>query len=601
MKPYSLFSQINGEHPYKLSVQNGFVDYTVRRRRGGKLFYFNFDLAREIGLIPRGREHLLTPELTRAILDTFSLQIINEYDISHQVKIPPKDIRPHQYMATRYLQSQHPDKKGLTSGDGRSIWNGSFKGPNGRWDISSCGAGATRLSPAAAMENRYVKTGDRKVSYGNGRMGLPDGIEAALMSDIFHKNGIRTERILAVISYNDGTCITVRVGKNLLRPAHFFRYLKQGDYPGLKRAVDYHIARQVENREWPEIRNPEEKYRQMLERTTKAFAKAAAQFESEYIFCWMEWDGDNILADGGIVDYGSVRQFGLFHHEYRYDDADRFSTTITEQKNKAKYIIQTFAQITEFLISGKKKNLKRFGKHPALELFDRYFEEARDEAALFRIGFDEKTQALLLRRDRKSVREFRSLLRYFEKAKARRGPRPVADGITWDAIFSVRDLLREWPDLYLSGAGRLSPERFIRIIRSNYASKSDVRITRSRRRKIALIQEAYRHLVTRAALLNGVPPEEILRIMNNRSALINRYSRMTGQAVIFIGRQLIRFSKTLAAEELHRMFREFVEEQILKPGFRPSSSPAARETKKGKTGKALRAMLKKVKECREGI
>ncbi|HLE16918.1 MAG TPA: hypothetical protein VI728_01390, partial [Syntrophales bacterium] len=71
---------------------------------------------------------------------------------------------------------------------------------------------------------------------------------------------------------------------------------------------------------------------------------------------------------------------------------------------------------------------------------------------------------------------------------------------------------------------------------------------------------------------------EILGIINNRSALINRYSRLTGQAVIFIGRQFIRFSKTLATEELHRMFREFIEDQILRPGFRPSSSPAARET-----------------------
>src|SRR5581483_646402 len=374
--------------------------------------------------------------LSRAVLETFSLQIINEYDLAHQVKIPEEDLRPHRYMATRYLQMQHPDKKGHTSGDGRSIWNGSFAGPNGRWDLSSCGAGVTRLSPATAIEKRYFKTGDKHASYGSGRLDLSDGIGAALTSDIFHRNQIKTERTLAVIAYDDRTCITVRAGKNLLRPAHLFMHLKQGDHRGLKRTVDYHIARQVENQEWPAIKDPEKRYTDMLERTTLAFARAAAQFESEYIFCWMEWDGDNILTDGGIIDYGSVRQFGLFHHEYRYDDVDRLSTSITEQKNKAKYLVQTFAQLTDFMISGKKKNLRLFRAHPAIDRFDQAFQEAKDEALLYRIGFDENVRSLLMRsnRDREAIRKFGRLLRYFEKAKARRGRHPVADGFNWDAI-----------------------------------------------------------------------------------------------------------------------------------------------------------------------
>ncbi|MBI3353226.1 MAG: YdiU family protein [Nitrospirae bacterium] len=600
---YSLFSQINGEHPFKTAVQNGYVEYPVRARRGGKLFYFNFDLAEEIGLIPEGGRHVMTPALTQAVLDTFSLQIINEYDIAHHVKIPDKEVRPHPYMATRYLQMQHPDKKGLTSGDGRSIWNGSFKGPHGRWDISSCGAGVTRLSPATAIEHRYFRTGNKNQSYGNGRLDLSDGIGAALMSDIFHKNRIRTERTLVVIAYDDGTCVTVRAGKNLLRPAHFFMHLKQGDYAELKRTVDYYIARQVENKEWPAISDHEKKYNDMLERTTVAFAKAVAQFESEYIFCWMEWDGDNILADAGIIDYGSVRQFGLFHHEYRYDDVDRFSTTITEQKNKAKYLIQTFAQLTDFLISGRKNNLRRFKNHPALKRFNRIFEEAKDETVLYRIGFDNKAQAFLLknRRDREAVRKFRRLLRYFENAKTRRGRHAVADGNTWDAIFCVRDLLRELPALYLSGAKTLSPERFIEILRSEYASRTDVRISRSRREKIARFQSAYWRLVRRAAALKGRTADDVLRTIRNRSALINRYSRVTGDAVIVVARRLVRESKILSTDALHRMFRDFVEEQILRPESRPAPAVSGRSAKNGETWRALRAMLNKVKECREGI
>jgi uncharacterized protein YdiU (UPF0061 family) len=575
----------------------------VRSRRGGELFYFNFDLAEEIGLIPKGARRVITPALRQAILDTFSLQIINEYDLTHGVKIPKKEIHPHHYMATRYLQMQHPDKKGHTSGDGRSIWNGTFKGPQGRWDLSSCGVGVTCLSPATAIEKRYFKTGDKNASYGSGRLDLSDGVGAALMSDIFHRNQIRTERTLAVIAYDDGTCITVRAGKNLLRPAHFFVYLKQGDDAGLKRVVDYYIARQVENKEWPSIQNPEKKYQDLLERVTVAFAKAAAQFESDYIFCWMEWDGDNILADAGIIDYGSVRQFGLFHHEYRYDDVDRLSTSITEQKNKAKYLVQTFSQMTDFLVHGKKKNLKIFKNHPSIRRFERIFEQTRDEAVLYRIGFGKEAQTLLLKSapDRKTVREFKALLRYFEKAKAKRGRHAVADGFNWDAIFCVRDLLRELPVLYLSGAEMIAPKQFIDLLRSDYASSADLRIGPGRREKIARFQRVYRRLVHRAAGLTRRTTEEILREIRDRSALINRYSRVTGDALIFVAQRMVREWKTISSEELHRMFHDFVEGQILRPESPSATAVPSRHAKSPKTQMLLHAMLNTVKKYRDSV
>lgn len=601
--PYDRFARIDGNHPFKTAVPAGFVDYAVRVRRGGEIFYFNFDLAEEIGLIPRGRRHVMTKALSDVILRTFSLQIINEYDITHDVKIPQADIRPYRYMATRYLQMQHPDKKGHTSGDGRSIWNGTFKGRHGRWDFSSCGAGVTCLSPATAIEGRYFKTGDKNASYGSGRLDLLDGVCAALMSDIFHRNQIHTERILSVIAYDDGTCVTVRAGKNLLRPAHFFMYLKQGDYTGLKRAVDFHIARQTENKEWPLIQDPEEKYRDMLERITIAFAKTAAKFESEYIFCWMEWDGDNILADAGIIDYGSVRQFGLFHHEYRYDDVDRLSTTITEQKNKAKYLVQTFAQLTDFLIRGKKKPLRTFKNHPSMRHFEEIFEQTKDESVLYHIGFDKNEQALLLKRpqDRLAVREFREILRYFEKAKAKRGRHVVADGFNWDAIFCVRDVLRELPLLYLSEIGTVPPGRFIDILKSEYASSADARIGRRRREKIIRFQEVYQRLIHRAANLAGRRSDHLLREIQARSALINRYSRVTGDALILVGERMIREWKARSADELHRMFQDFVEEQVLRPEPPSKRRTRDRHVKNRKTRQVLQALLETVKKYREGL
>ena len=363
---YAAFNRINGDHPLKHAVENIYVGYQAYVRPGGEVGYFNFELAKEMGLIPQSHPHTLNTELKKQLLNTFSLQIINEYDIEHKTKIDPDAIKANDYMATRYLQIQHPNKQGKTSGDGRSIWNGHFKSRNGHWDVSSCGTGATRLSPATANENEFFKTGTRLASYGCGRSDFSEGMIAALFSNMMYQKDIRTERTLAVIKYKNGNSVNVRVSKNLLRPAHFFGYMKRGELEPLKHLVDYYIDREVENNNLKPEKNKKKKYQSFLKEVARNFATASAVFESEYIFCWMDWDGDNILMDGGIIDYGTIRQFGLFHHEYRYDDVDKMLTNITEQKNKAKYTVQRFCQVVDFLLTGKKKNIKLFAQHVVL-------------------------------------------------------------------------------------------------------------------------------------------------------------------------------------------------------------------------------------------
>ena len=94
------------------------------------------------------------------------------------------------------------------------------------------------------------------------------------------------------------------------------------------------------------------------------------------MFCWLDWDGDNVLADGSIIDYGSVRQFGLYHREYRFEDVDRMSTTIPEQRRKARGIVQKYAQIRDFLVTGVRSPLQSFARDPVLDLFDAEFHRA---------------------------------------------------------------------------------------------------------------------------------------------------------------------------------------------------------------------------------
>ena len=121
---------------------------------------------------------------------------------------------------------------------------------------------------------------------------------SAVMSEIFYRQGIPTERCLAVIGFPDGTAIGVRSAPNLIRPAHIFRYLKQGRHEELKASVDYFIDREIDNGFWQIPAEPKERYAKALEYFARSYAKLAALLEEEYIFNWLSWDGDNMLASG---------------------------------------------------------------------------------------------------------------------------------------------------------------------------------------------------------------------------------------------------------------------------------------------------------------
>jgi len=567
---YDRFRRIDGRHPLKQAVPRGRVEYRARRRRGDVVF-FNFELAREMGLIPRDHPDRLNSRLRRAIVATFALTIINEYDIERGKRFSEREVLPGTYIATRYLQLQHPGRHGKTSGDGRSIWNGCLTHRGVTWDITSCGTGVTRLCPATAEENRFFKTGNRLVSYGCGTATLEEGLTAALMSETFHKNGIATERVLAVILLDDGFAINVRAGRNLLRPSHFFVFLKQNDRESLQAAIDVYIDRQTANGDFPRLRG-RRRYEHLAKETARIFGKLAATFEREYIFCWMDWDGDNILTDGGVIDYGSVRQFGLFHGEYRFDDGPRYSTSLTEQRKKARYIVQCFAQIRDLLTVGHKARLRTFSSDPILDIFDECFARTRDDLLLHAIGFDGPTCDALMKKGRPMVRRFDRAHGHFERARSTRGPVSSEDGVTWSAIFSTRDLLRELPRHLLREASPLPAERFIELGLSSYATKTDRKATPHRCRMALEFQRAYLALIGAAARTSGCSEPMMLSSVAWRSGIINRYARITGDSVIYAARKLLRWRKRLPPEVFYQVMRSFVDDQCLVP----ESAPARR-------------------------
>lgn len=594
---FTKFDQINGKHPLQKSCPNSYISYQARKRRGGKVSFFNFDLAKQMGLIAEDTPSVMTQELEKKILETFSIVIINEYDILNKIQYPKEDILPNEYMATRYLQLQHPNKQGKTSGDGRSIWNGSVTHKGKTWDVSSCGTGATRLSPATHIKNKFFQTGDPTISYGCGYSEIDEGLGTLFFSEVLAKNNYQTERVLGIIEFAKGIAINIRAHENLIRPSHMFNHLKQNNYDDLKNIVNYYIDREIKNGRFKDVPTGEnERYSYFLDKQVDIFSRLSANFEDDYIFCWLDWDGDNILMDGGIIDYGSVRQFGLFHHEYRYDDVQRYSTTIKEQKDKARYIVQNFIQIVDYLKNKTKKPLVDFKNHKKLLDFETTFENQKNINILRKIGFDEKNVNYLISNKLKDVSEFRKIFSYFERSKSNSGLQKVEDGINWNAIFCMRDILRELPQIYLHRDTLVSRLEFIDILRSSYATDEDVAINDYRASKIDEFQNYYQSFVDSISKFNKVTKQEVLLNITMRSSVINKYDRVTGDSITLIVNKILKNRPKLDSNQLFSLMHEFSEYQNLDPDTKRRS----RDTKLEQT-KIMKGMLKVVRTFREGI
>ena len=571
---YEKFKELDGTHPWRDVSPDGFVDYHVRLRSQGRVLYFNFQLAKEMELVPPDHPAVIDKQLEHAILEAFSLRIINEHDLKEGKKYPPGTTRPNPYMATRYLQTQHHNKQGKTSGDGRSIWNGYLKTKHLTFDVSSRGTGATILSPGAQKSDGAVKTGDESYGYSSGLADLEEMLGSAVMSEIFYRQGIPTERCLAVIGFPDGTAIGVRSAPNLIRPAHIFRYLKQNRHAELKAAVDYFIERQIENRFWDFPGDKSARYATALNYLARSYGKMAAVLEEEYIFNWLSWDGDNMLASGAILDYGSIRQFAAKHDKYRFKDVDRYSASLREQRRWARLLVQVFAQAMAFIESGEKKNLSRFKGAKCLRIFDDAFEAERDYRVLWRIGFTPEQIDGLVQTAQREIKEFHRALSYFEDLKISRGIERVPDGFTHKPVFLIRNLLRLLPAYYVAQAiGKVDEETaympddiFCQIMAASYVPKKDLELTPSRISHIKNFQERYLRLV----LAVGEPLDASLRIIQERSAVINHRHRITGDAITFIVEEIIAMKGKITIEGLQDALDAFIESQILIPGkWRP--------------------------------
>ncbi len=570
---YTTFGKLDGQHPWMEQVPEGFVAYRVRQLNTGKVAYFNFVLAKEMGLIDSQHDHQMTEALEKKLIETFSIQIINEYDELTKKRISRENILPHKFMATRYLQLQHSNKQGKTSGDGRGIWNGTVQHRGTTWDVSSRGTGVTCLAPGAVEANRPLKTGGAGFGYGCGLAEIDELLGAAILAETMHLQGIHTERILCVIDLGRGFGIGVRAAPNLIRPAHLFLYLKQERHKELKAATDYFIQRQVTNKKWL-LRSKlgtAAAYEEMTEFVCDAFANFTAKLDIDYVFAWLDWDGDNVLADAGIIDYGSVRQFGIRHDKYRYDDVERFSTNLNEQRKKARLIVQVFIQMADYLKTNKKKPLRLFASHPVILKFDKLFTKYRSDRLLFRMGFNQIQRENILKAKVEAFTQFERVFSYFERSKVSGIEIKVADGVNHPALFSMRNILGSLPQFYLQSKDGLkdsmADDSFFTSSLSTFGKSEDGTFKKpAQKQKIAIqrFQALYKELVILAA--GKGRPENILKGISRRAQCLNSEKRITGNALIeIVEAVLLEKKRGLSYDQIQKIVDSFIHDNLSLP------------------------------------
>jgi hypothetical protein len=107
---------------------------------------------------------------------------------------------------------------------------------------------------------------------------------------------------------------------------------------------------------------------------------------------------------------------------------------------------------------------------------------------------------------------------------------------------------------------------FCQIMAASYVPKKDLELTPSRISHIKNFQERYLRLV----LAVGEPLDASLRIIQERSAVINHRHRITGDAITFIVEEIIAMKGKITIEGLQDALDAFIESQILIPGkWRP--------------------------------
>jgi hypothetical protein len=218
----------------------------------------------------------------------------------------------------------------------------------------------------------------------------------------------------------------------------------------------------------------------------------------------------------------------------------------------------------------------------------------------------------LLELEPRAVEDLLRAVSCFERARSSRGPSKVPDGLTWDAIFCVRDLLRELPKRWLErseaegsklfGRGTHVPGReVLDIALSDYASRSDRKPTPHRLRMAAQLQRAWLELIRSESRRRRVPARRLLADVAVRAARMNPYDRITGDSVDHASARLLRRRRTLSPESLYRLVARFTDYQDVRTEGAAHDAAGVEQGLTSPERRVLRSMLRITRELREGL
>jgi hypothetical protein len=233
-------------------------------------------------------------------------------------------------------------------------------------------------------------------------------------------------------------------------------------------------------------------------------------------------------------------------------------------------IVKVFAQVIDFVQSGVKKTLRAFKEAECLKVFDLAFETERERRMLWRIGFTPEQIDHLMNEARKEIEDFDKAISYFEDRKVSKGIEKLPDGFTHNPVFLIRNLLRLLPAYYVAQkiarpddrSGYMPSDIFCKIMAASYVGKRDLELTPARVAYVQAFQERYLKLI--AAL--GQPFDDVLKSIQERSAVINHRHRLTGDAMVFIIEEVIAMKGKIKIDGLQEALDAFIDSQVLIPG-----------------------------------
>ncbi len=500
MDPWQTLLDKHHSMPAQLETSTYFEKFEIVPNKNSKIVLFNFELAKELGLLPADAPNHLTQELEQKILSTFDFKIDETGTLTGN--------RP-QVFATYYSDGGLDYDSG--TGDGRSVWLGEIKsrsedGRERTFDINTKGTGRTGLGYEALA------------GHTDGLTHQPDILQEYYSGEVLYKSGIsNASRVLVAIGTNeirtlsDGKTkapagIMVRVSPTNLRFAHLWRY--RSDPNKLRKLLEYHFSRDS----LFAGRSFADQVKLLFSENIKNSAREMA-FYDNFLYTQSSPTRGNRLINGQLVDFGGFNAFELFFADL-YADPDL--GTVARQKDFSKHWNQELLQILTTFVDLRSLN--------AEDLFQKIYDRTSLELNLIRLGFDHNEVSELI--DKKPV-DVRNISQAMQRLTALQTSNVVTVGkkSLRMPIFNLRKWLS---DISLS---RLLERDFLQLeevlsVAGTFHSK-EAYDSKLAHQEILIFQKTYRNLIL--ALIDQKDKtqnrEERLRAIGNRKYLRNSKTR----------------------------------------------------------------------------